>query len=218
MALKEYDLSLLAYCVTSNHTHLLINSDTTEALSAMMQKLEGEFAEYYNLRKKRTGAFWNGRYHATMIDTGRYLWNCMKYIDLNMVRAGVVSDPARWAWCGYDELVGRRERYRLLDMARTMELLGDCAAGDFTGNYRATVRQDVERCRLARDPAWTESIAVGSEAFVANAAAEMWNREELTKSADSEGRWILREAGEPYTTGVPRNKTPQPVPPQPIYE
>ena len=86
LALKEYDLSLLAYSITSSHTHLLINSGTTEALSSMMQKLEGEFAEVYNLRKKRTGAFWNGRYHATMIDSGRYLWNCMKYIDLNMVR------------------------------------------------------------------------------------------------------------------------------------
>jgi len=61
LALKEYDLSLLAYSITSNHTHLLINSGTTEALSSMMQKLEGGFGEYYNLRKKRTGAFWNGR-------------------------------------------------------------------------------------------------------------------------------------------------------------
>ncbi len=48
-----------------------------------MQKLEGEFAEYFNFRKHRSGAFWGGRYNCAMIDSGRYLWNCMKYIDLN---------------------------------------------------------------------------------------------------------------------------------------
>ncbi len=47
-----------------------------------MQKLEGEFAEYYNIRKRRSGASWQGRYWSTMIDNCEYLWDCMKYIDL----------------------------------------------------------------------------------------------------------------------------------------
>jgi len=68
-----------------------------------------------NLRKKWHGAFWNERYHATMIDGGDYLWTCLKYIDLNMVRAGVVSHPREWNWTGYEELVGERKRYRLID-------------------------------------------------------------------------------------------------------
>ena len=197
LALKEYDLSLLAYCIASNHTHLLVNSATTEALSALMQKLEGEFAEYYNLRKKRTGAFWNGRYHATMIGDGRYLWNCMKYIDLNMVRAGAVSHPGAWAWCGYDELIGRRKRYRLLDLSRAVELL-DCTGGDLASNYLAAIAENVAGGRLARESAWTESIAVGSQAFVEGIAAQIWNREELAPRQECGGRWVLGEAGAPY--------------------
>ena len=200
LALKEYDLSLLAYSITSNHTHLLINSGTTEALSSMMQKLEGEFAEYYNLRKKRTGAFWNGRYHATMIDGGRYLWNCMKYIDLNMVRAGVVSHPDQWTWCGHDELIGKRKRYRLLDMARVQELLCGCESGDFVADYQSAVGQDIERRQFARDPVWTESIAVGSESFVSDIATQTWNREELNQSENPGVGWVLRETGDAYTT------------------
>ena len=56
-ALKLYGVSLLAYCITSNHTHLLAEAPNETTLSRMMQKLEGEFAEWYNLRKRRTGAF-----------------------------------------------------------------------------------------------------------------------------------------------------------------
>jgi len=58
-----------------------------------MQLIAGRTAQEYNQRKKRKGAFWEDRYHATAVDTGDYLSRCMVYIDLNMVRAGVVSLP-----------------------------------------------------------------------------------------------------------------------------
>jgi putative transposase len=113
-----------------------------------MQKLEGEFAEYYNIRKRRSGAFWAGRYHCTMIGDGQYLWNCMKYIDLNMVRAGVVGHPQEWRWCGFSELTRLRQRYRMLDQAEVLRMHGDCTAGQFADNYRATIEE-----ALALDPA-----------------------------------------------------------------
>ena len=98
----RYGISILNYSITSNHTHVLVTTrESDDAVSCFMQSLEGDFAQYYNLRKKRHGAFWNDRYHATMIDGGKYLWNCLKYIDLNMVRAGVVNHPAEWVWTGY---------------------------------------------------------------------------------------------------------------------
>ena len=92
-SLEPFGVELLTYSITSNHTHLLVYAEATESLSGLMQKLEGEFAEYYNIRKRRSGAFWSGRYHATMVEGGKHLWNCMKYVDLNMVRAGVVWIP-----------------------------------------------------------------------------------------------------------------------------
>ena len=61
-----------------------------------MQLITGRTAQEYNQRKKRKGAFWEDRYHATAVDTGYYLSRCMVYIDLNMVRAGVVSSPEDW--------------------------------------------------------------------------------------------------------------------------
>lgn len=101
-----------------------------------MQKLEGEFAEYYNIRKHRQGTFWQGRYWCTMIDNQHYLWDCMKYIDLNIVRASAVAHSLEWEWCGYRELVGDRKRYRLLDQAEILKKYGDARSEQFRNNYR----------------------------------------------------------------------------------
>ena len=62
-------------------------------VSIFMRHLEGEFASHYNRHKRRHGAFWSERYHSTLIEDGPHLWKCMRYIDLNMVRAGVVCHP-----------------------------------------------------------------------------------------------------------------------------
>jgi REP element-mobilizing transposase RayT len=78
---------MLNYCITSNHTHLLLKVGYPARISTFMRHLEGEFASSYNRRKCRRGAFWSERYHATLIEDGCYFWNCMHYIDLNMVRA-----------------------------------------------------------------------------------------------------------------------------------
>ena len=114
--LNGFGILLLSYGITSNHVHLLLSASESEeeSISKFMQSLAGDFAQAYNLRKKRSGAYWGDRYHATMVDGGDYLWNCIKYIDLNMVRAGVVAHPEQWAWTGYQELMGQRKRYRLL--------------------------------------------------------------------------------------------------------
>ena len=122
-AVRKYRISLFGFCVTCNHVHLLGMCKRLSDLSRFMQHLEGEFADYYNRRKRRCDAFWGDRFNCTMIDGGEHLWNCLSYIDLNMVRAGVVSHPNEWAWCGYHEIFGKRQRYRLLDIKRLVKRL-----------------------------------------------------------------------------------------------
>ena len=197
-AVKEYKISLLTYCITRNHTHLVARAKDAETISGFMQKLEGEFAEYYNLRKRRSGAFWEGRYWCTMVETGEYVWNCMKYVDLNMVRAGVVRHPSEWEWCGYRELVGERQRYRLLDMAEAHSVCGNGSQESFRTNYRHVIGEPVEREQLARESCWTESIAVGSETFVRLIEQDVGNRVELTVEEAGLSQWIVREARTAY--------------------
>ena len=73
--------------VTSNHIHLLVKDTGANVIAQSMQLIAGRTAQEYNERKGRQGAFWEDRYHATAIETGKHLHHCPVYIDLNMVRA-----------------------------------------------------------------------------------------------------------------------------------
>ncbi len=162
-------------------------------LSRFMQQLEGEFAEYYNLRKHRGGSFWGERFHGTMIDGGDHLWNCLRYIDLNMVRAGVVCHPSEWAWCGYQELVGNRERFRLLEIDRLVDLLGLSDRKSLAEIHRQRITEAIRAGRLIREGIWTESIAVGSEAFLREIASRNKVRKKLKIARTGDGSRYVRE-------------------------
>lgn len=192
-AVRKYRIALLDFSVTCNHVHLLGTCDRLGDLSRFMQQLEGEFAEYYNYRKDRSGAFWGERFHCTMIDGGEHLWNCLRYIDLNMVRAGVVIHPSEWAWCGYQELVGKRERFRLLEIDRLVELLGLGDRKSLAEIHRQRVFEAISSRRLIREEIWTESIAVGSEASLREIASRVKRRKKLNIAKTEDGAWYVRE-------------------------
>ena len=90
-----------------------------------MQLIAGRTAQEYNRRKQRKGAFWEDRYHATAVEKNEHLARCLVYIDLNMVRAGVVGHPGEWRWSGYKEIQNPPERYRVVYMQMLMYLLGN---------------------------------------------------------------------------------------------
>jgi REP-associated tyrosine transposase len=85
---------MLNHMVTSNHIHLLVKDTGPNVIVQSMQLIAGRSAQEYNQRKGRQGAFWEDRYHATAIEADEHLHRCVVYIELNMVRAGVVSDQA----------------------------------------------------------------------------------------------------------------------------
>ena len=89
-----------------------------------MKLVAGRTGQEYNLRKKRKGAFWEDRYHATAIESEEHLLKCLTYIDLNMVRNGVVSHPSEWSFCGYNEIQKPRKKNVLIAYQRLAELTG----------------------------------------------------------------------------------------------
>ncbi|MBU0677083.1 MAG: transposase [Verrucomicrobia bacterium] len=187
--LKVFRTPLLAYCITSNHVHLLVTARSETRISEFMESLEGDFAQQYNLRKKRNGAFWGGRFHAVAVEGGDYLWNCMNYIELNMVRAGVVEHPADWRWCSYGELTGLKQRYRVVNREQVARALGQHPHTDpFQQNYRSCIEQKIRADELTREAIWTERLAVGSESFVTDMASRVRNRRRLqARPAGSRG-------------------------------
>ena len=93
--------------VTSNHIHLIVfDNEGGAVIPKSIQLVAGHTAQQYNERKLRKGEFLQeqDRYHATTIESGKHLVRCLIYLDLNIVRAGVVDDTGCWAFGGYNEI------------------------------------------------------------------------------------------------------------------
>jgi putative transposase len=100
-AANRYALAIHAYVFMTNHIHLLATPDVSESVPKTMQSLGRCYVQYFNLRYRRTGTLWEGRYRATAVDAEDYLFECMRYIELNPVRAAMVKHPRDYAWSSY---------------------------------------------------------------------------------------------------------------------
>jgi REP-associated tyrosine transposase len=161
-ASRRFKVSILNYIITSNHIHIILYSAHAKHISDFMHYLQGNTARDYNRRKKREGAFWRGRYHSTMIQSGEHLSRCLFYIDMNMMRAGECKHPAEWSNSGYHELCGTRERYRIIDKDRLLKCVAHSGTFKvFKAWYEATLRETLLSYGNQREALWTESLAVG---------------------------------------------------------
>jgi putative transposase len=152
--------------VTSNHIHLLVvDREDQNVIPDSIKLVAGRVGQEYNIRKKRKGAFWEDRYHATAVEDGGYLIRCMVTIDLNMVRNGVVSHPSEWPFCGYNEILTPRKKCVLIAYDKLAELIGFDAYSDFQKAYHELVEESLMNGNHERESQWTESIAVGSKTF-----------------------------------------------------
>ncbi len=192
-ARKRYQLCVLNYIVTSNHIHLLVQDRGRGEIADAMQLVEGRTAQEYNQRKERRGAFWEDRYHATAVDSERYLAECLVYIDLNMVRAGVVRHPQEWMHGGYLELQSPVKRYSIIDSGTLVKLLGFTNAMELREAHRQWVHEALQRGNLPRDERWTKSLAVGSPEFVRRFQEDLGVRARYRKAFEQSGFCSLSE-------------------------
>ena len=136
-ASRRAQCAIHAYVMMTNHVHLLVAPERAEGVASMIQIVGRQYVHYFNRRHGRTGTLWEGRYRSAIIDSDQYLFACMRYIELNPVRAGMTRHPRDYAWSSYlanaelepDPLVTPHPLYA--------ELAGDaigCAA-----SYRAMV-------------------------------------------------------------------------------
>ena len=199
---KRFGLSVLNYVVTSNHIHLLVWTENVETLAISMQLLAGRTGQSYNVRKKRKGAFWEDRYHATAVESGEYLLRCMIYIDLNMVRAGVVSHPRDWADGGHLELLEPRERYGVIDFERLLSLLEFSTYEEFRVQYAKWVAEALDERLSKKDEIWSRSIAVGGKEFVESVKGRLGVDALYRDVADEGGMFCLRDLDVGYCEKV----------------
>ncbi len=199
---KRFGTRILNYTVTSNHVHLLVQDDgSRDILPKTIQLTAGRTAQEYNLRKNRKGAFWKDRYHATAVQDDDHLIRCMVYIDLNMVRAGVVSHPSEWPFSGYNEIQDPPRRYSLIDRRRLMGLLGIDDSDRLSKVYKSWLEDVLRKDVHAREEKWTQSIAVGSKFFVEEVKDKLGFKAIGRKVVNTGDVYELKESEAPYSSG-----------------
>lgn len=97
----DWHCAIHAYVLMTNHVHLLITAERPDGPARLMQSLGRRYVQYINRAYRRSGSLWEGRYKSSAVQAEAYLFTCMRYIELNPVRAGMVSDPAHYRWSSY---------------------------------------------------------------------------------------------------------------------
>jgi putative transposase len=100
-ATERHDVDIHAYVLMPNHVHLLMTPRTPDGVSRVMQSVGRIYVRYFNDAHERTGTLWEGRFKSSLVDTEAYCLACYRYIELNPVRAALVSSPDGYRWSSY---------------------------------------------------------------------------------------------------------------------
>jgi REP element-mobilizing transposase RayT len=104
-ATQRYGALIHAYCLMSNHYHLLLETPAGN-LSQIMQHINSAYTTYFNIKRKRAGHLFQGRFKAILVEADEYATELSRYIHLNPVRAGIVSNPEDYPWSSYRSYIG----------------------------------------------------------------------------------------------------------------
>lgn len=164
-AATEHGLKIHAYVLMTNHVHLLASPLHEASVPKTLQSVGRRYVQYFNAAYRRTGTLWEGRYRSTVIDAEDYLLTCMRYIELNPVRAqNMVEHPGDYPWSSYrgnamgaaDSLLTPHETYRRL--GRSVQE----RQSSYRQLFRAQLsKADIEAIREATNKAW----ALGDAGF-----------------------------------------------------
>lgn len=98
---KKTDCAVHAYVLMTNHVHLLLSMSEVTSGPRMMKALSQRYVQYFNRRYGRSGTLWEGRYRSCLVENEYYFLTCQRYIELNPVRAAIVSHPGAYSWSSY---------------------------------------------------------------------------------------------------------------------
>jgi putative transposase len=139
---ETYQVKVYGYCLMTNHVHLVLEPpDEVAMLGRLMKRLAGRQTRYVNRLEGRSGTLWESRYKSSPIQTDEYLLACCRYVDLNPVRARMVSSPCHYRWSSYGAKVGRVDK-DWLDFDACYLTLAPTQSGRYD-RYRQFVEESV---------------------------------------------------------------------------
>jgi putative transposase len=141
-ACERYHVAVHAYDLIANHVHLLMTPENAEGISRVMQSVGRSYAQYLNLEYHRSATVWEGRHKASLVDAENYLLICMRYIELNPVRADMVEHPVDYRWPSF-RFNGLTESSKVLS-PHSVYLMLDMDISQRTCAYRSLFRRQMD--------------------------------------------------------------------------
>jgi putative transposase len=167
-ASARYGVAVHAYCLMSNHVHFLATPTEADSLSKAMKVVGSRYAWHVNRKYERTGTLWEGRHRASLVQSGRYLLACYRYIELNPVRAGMVALPRDYPWSSHRINLGSAEGgwlrphadYLALgrDRARRLQAYQALFSESLPTHDVERIRQAIHYCQPAGDEAFRAQL------------------------------------------------------------
>ena len=160
---KKFGVTVYAYCLMSNHVHLLVETGF-QPLSRFMQGLQQSYTQYFNRKHHKIGHLFQGRYKAIVCEKDEYLLTLVRYIHLNPIRAKLVQKLDDYPYCGHREYCGSRAS-EVLEPSRVLDMLGGRAAyrrfvqEGLTEGHREEYYEVVDQ-RFLGDDHFTEKLKV----------------------------------------------------------
>ena len=169
---EKHDCAVHAYCLMTNHVHLLLTPGAAYSCTALIRDLGQRYVPYFNQRHGRTGTLWEGRFRSCIVESARYVLACYRYIELNPVRAGMVKHPSEYPWSSYTVNNGIHADPLLSQHPVFAALASD--AEKRQAAYEALFVEEIDQPLLAaiRD-ATNEGYPLASDAFKTNLVASL---------------------------------------------
>lgn len=142
----KYECDVHAYCLMTNHVHLLLTPADADRCGLLMRDLGRSYVPYFNRRYGRSGTLWEGRFRSCLAESARYVLACYRYIELNPVRAGMASAAGAYRWSSHGGNSGARKDPLLKPHAEFLGLGNQETVR--SAAYLGLFRQTLEPCVL----------------------------------------------------------------------
>ena len=172
---RQFDCAVHAYVLMTNHVHLLLTPRDAQGVSMLMKNLGQRVVQRANRIHGRTGSLWEGRFRSSLIESGRYLFNTYRYIELNPVRAAMARHPRDYPWSSF-RVNAEGIASRLIQPHEEYLRLG-ATPDERQGAYRDLFGTELEAPELELIRARTNGgFVIGGEAFCRRIGTETGRR------------------------------------------